>query len=236
MAKKRVKKPIPKAKKAVRLEKYESSYAVQVGVLISKIPLNRKGKLAFGVIAKALGVGVSTMLKWRTPGDKLFKPDFLAAIEVAEDQLRKKIALQLESVELGKINRGVVKRAQGYKKKKIIKEPVTTGPAHPPYSRFSKDDLIAYSKSVGLRLKFAKKDKKGAIEIAIRKRIEQLQIKELAIVRTEEEFIPSDTTAAKYANQNMGKTEERWTDIQNVDVESQSLADILAKTGILNKK
>ncbi len=230
MATKNVKKP---AVKANRSEKYDSSYASRVGVIISHIPLNRKKELAFGVIAKALGVSANTMLNWRSPGDKSFKPEFLAEIAAAETALRKKIALQLESVELDKINRGVVKRAQGYKKKKVIKEPVITGPDHPPYSRFSKADLISYSKSLGLGLKFVAKDKKGAVEIAIRKRIEKLQVEKLAVVRVEEEFIPSDIAAAKYANQNMGKPEEQWKDTQKVDVESETLTDILAKTGIL---
>lgn len=233
MAKKKAERAVKKKKaKPVKVEKYDPSFAERVAVLIGRISLTRTGGLAYGVIAKALGVSHVTMKKWRTPEDALFKPDFVYAIEKAEKELRKKIAEQLESIELGKINAGVVKRAQGYKKKKVIKEPVVTGPKSPPYSRFTKDDLITYAKNA-LGFKLNKKLNKGAIENAMRKRIDEMTTEELKIVRVEEEFVPSDIAAAKYANQNMGKTEEQWTDTQEVNVEAQSIVDIIAKAGIV---
>ncbi len=206
--------------KPVRVEKYDPSYANRVGVIISKIPLNRTGGLAFGVIAKALGVSARTMLKWRTPGGPLFKSGFSKAIDAAEAELRKNIALIAESVELGKIHAGVVKRAQGYKKRKVIKEPVVVGPKHPPYSRFTIADLITYAKDA-LGLKLAKGLTKGVVENAIRKRIDVMTTEELQVVRVEEERVPSDVAAAKYCDQNMGKENERWTDTQKVDVEGE---------------
>ncbi len=233
-AKKAVKKR-GKAKVPVKAEKYDPSYARRVSVLVGQIPLNRTGDLAFGVIAKALGVSHVTMKKWRTVGDDLYKPQFLAAIEVAEKELRKKIAEHLESIELGKIHAGVIKRAQGYRKKKIFRELTVTGPKNPPYSRFKRDDLIAYNKAFKLGLKITTAMSKGLIEIKMRERIEEMSIEKMKDVREEVEKVPSDTTAAKYCDQNMGLKEEQWTDTQKLDVESQSLADILAKTGILNK-
>ena len=217
-----------KVKKSVQVEKYKDSYALQVQELIAGFALTRIGGLAFSKIAKGLGVSARTMLKWRTVDHDLYKAAFVGAIKEAEKKKREAIALELENISLGKINAGVVKRAQGYKKKKVIKEPIVTGPAHPPYSRYSKADLKSYSKSCDLGLNFNKSDSKGAIEIKIRKRIDALQVEALRVVRTEEEFVPSDITAAKYANQNMGKKEERWTDEQKVEHDvSDDLADII---------
>ncbi len=230
-AKKAVKKK-KKVAKPVKVEKYDPSYARRVSVLIGQVPLLRTGGLAFGVFAKALGVSHVTMKKWRTQGSGIYKPEFVFAIKKAEVELRKNIALVKEGVELSKIHKAVVKRAKGYSKVKVTKEPVVTGPKHPPYSRFTKDDLITYAKNA-LGLKLNKKLSKGAIENAIRKRIDEMTTEELKVVKVEEEFIPSDITAAKYCDQNMGKKEEQWTDTQKLDVESQSLADILAKAGIV---
>ncbi len=219
-------------KKPAKVEKYDSGYIERVEKLIERLPLNRTGGIAFGVIAKGIGVSARTMLKWRTVDSGLYKPDFVAAIDESEKKLRKRIAMGLESVQLGKIHAGVIKKAQGYKRKKVIKEPVMVGPDHPPYSRFTKEDLVTYAMNT-MRFKVSVKLSKGAIENAIRKRIALLTVEVLKIVRVEEEFVPSDVVAAKYADQNMGKTEEQWTDIQKLDVESKSLADILAKTGIV---
>ncbi len=227
-----------KAKKTVKKntpEKYDPSYARRVSVLIGQIPFNREGGLAYGVIGKALGVSARTMLKWRTLGDPLYKPQFLAAIETAEIELRKNIALVKEGVDLSKIHAGIVKRAQGYRKKKIFRELTATGPPHPPYSRFTLLDLIAYSKAFKLGLKLTNSMKKGAIEVKIRQRIEAMRVEKMKDVREEVENVPSDVPAGKYCDQNMGKAEEQWKDTQNVDIESVSLADALAKAGILDK-
>jgi len=234
MAKKKTaKKKVKKAKKPERVEKYDPSFARRVAILVSTIPLNRTGDLAFGIIAKALGVSARTMLKWRTPGDDLFKAPFLAAIDEAEVELRKNIALVKEGVELSKINAGVVKKAQGFKKKKVTKEPVAGGPRHPPYSRFTKKDLLNYNEAFKLGARLCSSMSKGMIETAIRKQVEELQTDDLAIVRIEEEFVPSDIAAAKFAHQNMGKKEDQWREIVDVNVESESLADIIAKVGIV---
>ena len=92
MAKKKAKKTVKKKKKPFKVEKYDPSFARRVVEIIRQIPLNRTGDLAWGVIGRALGVSVRTMLKWRTPADPLFKPKFLAAVDEAEAQLRKNIA------------------------------------------------------------------------------------------------------------------------------------------------
>jgi hypothetical protein len=214
VVKKKTKKKAKK-KKVAKREKYNPSYVFRVKVLIEQIPLNRENGLAFGKIAKALGVSARTMLKWRTPEDPLYKPEFAVAIKEAEKELRARIQERLESVQLGKIHDAVIKKATGYKRKKVIKEPVVSGPKHPPYSRFTKGDLIVYAKNL-LGLKLDKKLKKGAVENAIRKRIDEMTTEKLQIVRVEEEIIPSDVVAAKYCDQNMGKEEERWTDEQKL--------------------
>ncbi len=226
MAKKKAKKAVKRKKKQAKVEKYDPSFAQRVSVLVSQIPLTRTGGLAFGVIARALGVSYVTMKKWRTLDNDLFKPEFLAAIDVAEMDLRKNIALVKEGVELSKIHKAVVKRAQGYKKVKVTKEPVVTGPKHPSYSRFNKEDLITYAKNL-LGLKLNKKLTKGAIENAIRKRIDEMTTEELKVIKVEEEFVPSDVTAAKYCDQNMGKKEKRWTDTAEVNVNVDGLSKLL---------
>ncbi len=171
--------------------KYHASFVDKVGVIIRQMcPFNAKGKLATTKIVKVLGISSATFDKWRTPGTAEYRSGFAVEIMAAEKEAR-------ESMDLCLIRTGVIKRAQGFKKVKITKEPVETGPSPPPYSRFSKADLIKYANKV-LGLKLNKGLKKPVIEIAIRNEITEQTVEEMKVVKVEEEHVPSDVAAAKY--------------------------------------
>ncbi len=200
-----------------RKSSYKPEYAKRVKELIMElVPLNSKGELACGKIAKALGVPARTMQEWRNPYSKHFKPDFAAAINESELRMR-------ANIDLGLINANVVLRAQGYKERIKTFEPVVEGPELPAFSRYTKDDLINYAKSfLGLDLKTTMK--KGAIEIAIRERVEEMTTEKMKVVRIVEKTIPSDIAAAKYCNQNLGDPDKRWKDkkVTELDVNEET--------------
>ncbi len=222
VTRKRTRKP-PKAETI-----YNSGFVGRVKSIISDIPFNQRSGLAYGKIAKGLGISEKTLKRWRTPGTEYYIKEFADSIIEAEKQLR-------ESIDLVEIQRGVINKAKGKSKKiKKIREPVTVGPALPAFGRYTRAGLVQYAKKY-LKLKLDPKAKKDIMEMAIRERVEELTKEEMKIVRIEEEQQPPDMTAAKYANQNMGNPDERWTDKQKHEIESKSLADIIAKTGIVNK-
>ena len=128
-------------------------------IIIELVPLNQRKELAWTKIAKILGVSSKTLQRWRTPGSDYYVEDFAKAISHSEKLMR-------ENIDLGKINAGVIKRAQGYKKVKVIKEPFMDGPELPSFSRYTKKALVNWAKRT-LKLKLDPKITKGDMEEAI---------------------------------------------------------------------
>ena len=217
-----------------KLAKGESLYTpnliARAGVIIIEAQLIKTdGSLNYTKIAKILDVPARTFSYWRNPESDYYKPELVRAMTKAHKELT-------EGIDLKKINTGVILRAQGRAKEiTVVKEPVVEGPELPAFSRFTKTDLIDYAKQE-LKIPLKPKLTKGAIEMAIRRRVKKMTTEKMKTIRRVEKTQPTDIAAAKYANQNLGAQDERWKDTQNLDVESKSLVDIIAKTGILGKK
>ena len=187
---------------------YEPALAGQAKTIILELqPIKAKGKLHYAKIAKALNIPFGTFNMWRSPKSKYYQPDLVKALAEAHEEL-------LETIDLRKINAGVILRAQGRAKEiTVIKEPVTEGPALPAFSRYTKTDLVNYARQV-LKLKLRPKLAKTAMEIAIRERVVALTTEKMKITRRVEKICPTDIPAAKYANQNLGPKDKRWVDKQ----------------------
>jgi len=208
-------------KSAGRKSSYKLEHAKRVRDLIMElVPLNGKGELAYGKIAKALGVPARTMREWRNPDSKHFKPDFAKSVKDAESEL-------FEGLDSGEVKRGVIERAKGYKRIKKIKELVTKGPRRPPLSVMTKDDLLEYAKKE-LNLKLEGKLSKGVIILAIEEEINNQTNDVMKLVRQEEEQMPADVAAARLVLSNIGPKDKRWLEKQEVGVAGKSLADIAA--------
>lgn len=229
-----MKKMTRKGKQGQRLDKGESLYSPKLAAKAKQIILEAQliksdGSLHYTKIARILGVPARTFSHWRNPESEYYKPELAGILVSAREEL-------LETIDLRKINAGVILRAQGRAKEvTTIKEPVSEGPELPAFSRYTKSDLITYAKQV-LKLTLKPGLTKGAMEMAIRRRVKKLTTEKMRVIRKVEKTMPTDIAAAKYANQNLGVKDKRWSDQQKVDIESQSLVDIIAKAGILKKK
>ncbi len=199
-------------KSSGRKSSYKLKYAKRVKELIMElVPLNNKGELAYGKIAKALGVPARTMREWRNPYSNHFKPDFAKSVKDAETEL-------FEGLDSDKVKRGVIERAIGYKRIKKIKELVTKGPRRPPLSVMTVDDLLKYAeKELGLKLEG--KLSKSTIILAIEEEINNQTTEVMKLVRQEEEQMPADVAAAKLVLPNIGPEDKRWRDKQVTELE-----------------
>ncbi len=214
-----------KGAKGHRLDKGESLYSqkliARVKIVIIEAQLIKSdGSLNYTKIAKILNVPARTLSYWRNPESQYYKPEFVKAMTQACEELA-------EGIDLKKINRGVILRAQGRAKDiTLIKEPVVEGPELPSFSRYTVKDLIAYAKQE-LKLTLKTKLSKGAIEMAIRRRVMKMTTEKMKVIRRVEKTQPTDIAAAKYANQNLGKPEQRWKDTQDVNVKVDGLGKLL---------
>ncbi len=148
-------------------------------------------------------------------------------IKAAEKELH-------ELIDLGDIKQAVIDRAKGYKRVRKTRELRTEKPMRPPLSSLDKPALIKYARDrLALRLKTMLS--KGGMILKIEEDIEKKTKTRLVTTRQEEEQMPADIPAARMVLGNIGPKDEQWTDKQRVDIESESLVDIIAKTGILNK-
>ena len=221
------KKTTKKSKKTgQRLDRGESLYTPELAerakqIIIDAQLVKSDGTIYYAKLAKLLDIPSRTFSAWRNAGSKYYKPDFVKALAAAHDEL-------MENIDLRKIHANVILRAQGRTREiTVTKEPVVEGPVLPAFSRFTKADLVEYAKNV-LKLKLKPKLSKGSMEMAIRKRVDELTVEKMKVVREVKKTVPGDNLAAKYADQNIGPKDERWTDKQVVDIEGKSLADIAA--------
>lgn len=221
-----------KRAKGQKLDKGESLYSPKlverVKVIIVKAQLIKaNGQLHYGKIATVLGIPSRTFSAWRNPASKYYKPDFAAALARAHKELT-------EGLDSDKIKRAMIKRAQPYTRIKKTKELQTQGPKMPAFSTMDKKAMLLYAKK--LKLKIDKKMTKGVLKIKIQEEIEKQTKEVLVVVKQEEEKMHGDVAAAKFVLPNIGPKKERWVDKQEVDIESQSLVDIIAKVGIGKKR
>ncbi len=209
--------------------KYEKNYIARVRKVILEFALlNDRGELAYSKIALALDVSYSTLRKWKNPKDEHYQPLFADAMKAAEKELH-------ELIDLGQVKQAIIQRARGTAKKfKKTKELQNNGPIKPSFSMLSKKDLVEYARKVlGLKLKatFTKGGMIWRIEEAIVKQTKSRMV----ITSVVEEKLPPDVAAGKLVTTNIGPVEQRWTEKQRVDIESESLVDIIAKTGIFDR-
>lgn len=95
----------------VKNDKYQDEFPELVKLYIIEYGLvNGKGQPAWKKIAKILGVTNKTILLWREPMGKYYKPKFAEACREAE-----------EATHQDKIKRSLIQRAEGYVRKIITK-------------------------------------------------------------------------------------------------------------------
>ena len=203
-----------KSKKGRKLDKGESLYTPELAqrariVIIEAQLIKSDGSLNYTKLAKILGIPARTFSHWRNPEADYYKLELAIALTSAHKEL-------MEKIDLHKIHASVILKAHGGAKEvTIIKEPVIRGPALPSFSRFTKKDLIIWAKNV-LKLTLKLKLSAGEMEMKIREKVEAMTTENKEEIRRVIKTIPTDIPAAKYANQNIGAEDERWTDQQEV--------------------
>ena len=95
-----------------------------------------------------------------------------------------------------------------------------------------KEGLLEVAEMVKLKFRGKKKLTKGVIKARIVAEVARQTKEKMVLIRKETVNMGSDTNASKFVLPNIGPKDGRWRDKQELEIESQSLADILAKVGI----
>lgn len=218
-------------KKGQNLNSGESLYSPELAarakvVILTAQTLKSDGTLNYTQIGKLLDVPVRTFGEWRNVNSKYFKPELVQALTEALEEL-------VEGLDSNKIKQSMIKRAQPYKRVKKFKELVLKGPKMPAMSSMNKAALLKCAKKLGLKVD--KKDTNGELKLKITDEVQKQTKSSMVTVKQEEEQMHGDVSAAKLVLPNIGPKDKRWTGQQNINIESESLADIIAKAGIVKK-
>ncbi len=173
-----------------------------------------------------IDVPARTFSSWRNPNSEYYKAKLCKGMTTAHKGL-------IESIDSGKIKQAMIKRAQSYTRVKKTSELQVRGPKMPAFSAMDKNAMLLCAKK--LKLKVEKKTTKGVLRIKIEEAIERQTKEIMVVVKEEKEKMHGDVAAAKFVLPNIGPKDERWVDKQEVNLEDQSLVDIIAKVGIGKK-
>ena len=223
--KKVAKKKVTKKKTGQKLDKGTSIYnpemADRVRVVILEIkPIKDNGTLHYGQIARVMGITQISFSRWRDPESQYYKPDFVKALTAAGEELN-------ELIDLGKIKRAMINRAQPYKRTRTTRELRPVGPAKPDnYEKATLRDYCTVN-----NIEFDDTDLVVDLKYKIRGFIDENTVEEMIPVKIEEEMMHGDVAAARMCTENIGPKEKRWNSKLNLSVEPESIADIFALLG-----
>ena len=189
----------PEQGQAGRPAKYQPRYVELVKMYIIELgAVNSRGEIDWGRIAKAMGLNVETLRRWRTKSSPYYKQDFAFAVTQA-----------VEEFDTGRIKAGQIVQAQKHILHRFYSELRNVGPKQPP-SSYKKELLIWYADERLYLILDPKMDLKE-IRYHIDRRVEELAKEEMVIVRKESIEVDPNPAAVKLVLTNLGKKEERWS-------------------------
>jgi hypothetical protein len=180
-----------------RPAKYQPMYAELVKVYIIELgAVNRRGEIAWGRIAKVMGLNVETLRRWRSKSSPYYKQDFAIAVTQA-----------VEEIDTGRIKAGQIVQAQKHILHRIYRELRIKGPKMPP-SNYTKAFLVRYANDI-LKLKLNMKMTIPEIRYKLDRRVEELAKEEMVIVRKESIEVDPSPAAVKNVLTNTGDPKKR---------------------------
>jgi len=192
---------------AGRPVKYQPRYVELVKMYIIELgAINSRGEIAWGRIAKVMGLNVETLRRWRSKSSPYYKQDFAIAVTQA-----------VEEIDTGRIKAGQIVQAQKHILHRIYRELRIKGPKMPP-SNYTKAFLVRYANDI-LKLKLNMKMTIPEIRYKLDRRIEELAKEEMVIVRKESIEVDPSPAAVKNVLTNTGDPKKRWNfkDVHEID-------------------
>lgn len=159
--------------------------------------VNNRGEIAWSKIAKALGISIETLRRWRMESSGYYQPDFASML----DEI-------VPKVELGQVKRAFIERSKPHAVVKITRELRRRGPERPPQS-MRKGLLVRYAKEV-LGLSLPERMREDVMRYEIDKAIRAQSTEELVVTKRETQRNMGDNTAGAMVAANYGPPEERW--------------------------
>jgi len=209
----------PKRGQTGRPAKYQPRYVELVKMYIIELgAINSRGEIAWGRIAKAMGLNVETLRRWRTKSNPYYKQDFAIAVTQA-----------VEEIDTGRIKAGQIVQAQKHILHRVTREPRIKGPKMPS-SSYTKALLIRYANDA-FKIQLDMKMTIPEIRYKLERRIEELTEEKMVIVKKESIEVDPNPAAVKLVLTNLGKKKERWNfkeqhEIDTSDPLTQLLKDI----------
>ena len=113
--------PGPEQGQAGRPAKYQPMYVELVKMYIIELgAVNSRGEIAWGRIAKVMGLNVETLRRWRTISSPYYKQDFAIAVTQA-----------VEEIDTGRIKAGQIIQSQKHILHRVYRELRIRGPQMP---------------------------------------------------------------------------------------------------------
>ncbi len=210
----------PEQGQAGRPAKYQPRYVELVKMYIIELgAINSRGEIAWGRIAKMMGLNVETLRRWRTKSSPYYKQDFAVAVMQA-----------VEEFDTDRIKAGQIIQSQKHILHRVFRELRVRGPQMPS-SDYNKALLIRYADIV-LKLSLNMKMTIPEMRYRLERRVEELTKEELVIVRKVSIEVDPHPAAVKLVLMNLGKKENRWTFKERHEIDtSDPLSKLLAEIG-----
>lgn len=178
--------------------KYEPAIAEQVKLMVIELGcVNQRGEIAWGRIARLIGVSVETLRNWRTKSSPYYHEEFAGSVNEA-----------VASVDTGAIKRGLIEAAKPHAVVKRVRVMKAVGPQPPPKS-WTKTETLAFAR-LKLGLDLDEELSKVEIRLIIEAECEKRSKEKMVTVR-EERTREQDIGAAKFVLPNYGPPAERWS-------------------------
>jgi hypothetical protein len=174
--------------------------------------VNSRGEIAWGKVARAMGVSEMTLHNWRNPQKpETYHKEFHQAAKMAR-----------ESVDAAQIKRGIIDLAKPHYEYDRTQELRKVGPTAPP-KHWYKDDLIEWADTY-LDLEIDPTMTKPQVIAAIARECFELTEEKLVTVKERRKKVV-DVGAAKLALPNIGPLEERWIEKTEHQMTDKTLSD-----------
>ena len=165
--------------------------------IVEKCRIGIESGLMWSKVAKIAGVSERSLHSWRRPGSDQYNKEFAEMVIMAEE------------IAVGRTKAGQFEQSVKHTLVKITRELKPKAP-NPPKSWYTKEMLLWYADEV-LDLDLANGMDTKEIRYHIERRIEELTVEAMVIVKREETEVDPNQAAVKAVLTNAGPDDGRWS-------------------------